>query len=42
VIDGEELDLSVLDDLEYGAVVEWVNGLDSLRSAMREPAVVED
>jgi hypothetical protein len=42
VIDGEELDMSILDDVEYGLVTEWVNGLDSLQSALSDPEVIED
>jgi hypothetical protein len=42
VVDGEELDMSVLDDVEYGLVTEWVNGLDSLQSALSDPEVIED
>ncbi|WP_135824291.1 DUF2150 family protein [Halorussus ruber] len=42
IIDGEELDMSVTEDLEYGLVTEWVNGLDSLQSAMSDPEVVEE
>ncbi|WP_129113238.1 DUF2150 family protein [Halegenticoccus tardaugens] len=42
VIDGEELDISLVEDLEYGLVSEWVNGLDSLQSAMSDPEVVEE
>ncbi|AGN02889.1 hypothetical protein L593_14775 [Salinarchaeum sp. Harcht-Bsk1] len=42
VIDGEELDMSVAEDLEYGLVTEWINGLDSLQSAMSDPEVVEE
>ncbi|WP_101294707.1 DUF2150 family protein [Halegenticoccus soli] len=42
VIDGEELDMSLVEDLEYGLVSEWVNGLDSLQSAMSDPEVVEE
>ncbi|MGM0606357.1 MAG: DUF2150 family protein, partial [Halobacteriota archaeon] len=34
VIDGETLDMSIADDLEYGLVAEWLNGLDSLQSAL--------
>jgi hypothetical protein len=30
------------DDLEYGLVAEWVNGLDSLRSALADPEVIEE
>jgi hypothetical protein len=42
IIDGEELDMRVVEDLEYGLVSEWVNGLDSLQSAMSDPEVVEE
>jgi len=42
IIDGEELDFSVVEDLEYGLVSTWVNGLDSLQSAMSDPEVVEE
>jgi hypothetical protein len=42
VVDGDELDLGLADDLEFGLVAEWVNGLDSLQTAMRDPEVVEE
>jgi hypothetical protein len=42
VIDGETLDINVAEELEYGLVTEWVNGLDSLQSAMSDPEVVEE
>ncbi|MGB9987645.1 DUF2150 family protein [Salarchaeum japonicum] len=42
IIDGEELPMELADDLEYGLVVEWVNGLDSLQSALAQPEVVEE
>ncbi|WP_137285123.1 DUF2150 family protein [Halorussus salinisoli] len=42
IIDGEELDMEVTEELEYGLVTEWVNGLDSLQSAMSDPEVVEE
>ncbi|WP_280586770.1 DUF2150 family protein [Halorubrum sp. Boch-26] len=42
VIDGELLDIDVVEDLEYGLVSEWVNGLDSLQSAIEDPEVVEE
>lgn len=42
IIDGEDLDMGVLDDVEYGLVTEWVNGLDSLQSALSDPEVIED
>jgi hypothetical protein len=42
VIDGDDLDMAVVNELEYGLVAEWVNGLDSLQSALADPEVVED
>ena len=39
---GEEVDVSIAEDLEYGLVTEWINGLDSLQSAMSDPEVVEE
>jgi hypothetical protein len=42
IIDGDELDMTVTEELEYGLVAEWVNGLDSLQSAMSDPEVVEE
>lgn len=42
IVDGDELDVAVAEDLELGLVSEWVDGLVSLQSAMREPEVIED
>ena len=42
IIDGEELDMELAEDLEFGLVAEWVNGLDSLQTAMSDPEVVEE
>ncbi|GAB6880448.1 DUF2150 family protein [Halorubrum gandharaense] len=42
VIDGEELSIDLVEELEYGLVSEWVNGLDSLQSALEDPEVVEE
>jgi hypothetical protein len=42
IIDGEEMDVGLAEDLEFGLVAEWVNGLDSLQTAMRDPEVVEE
>ncbi|EMA41708.1 DUF2150 family protein [Halobiforma nitratireducens] len=42
IVDGEALDMEVAEDLEYGLVTEWINGLDSLQSAMSDPEVVEE
>ncbi len=42
IIDGEEMDMSIAEELEFGLVAEWVNGLDSLQTAMSDPEVVEE
>ncbi|WP_280537228.1 DUF2150 family protein [Halopenitus sp. POP-27] len=42
VIDGDELDIDLVESIEYGLVSEWVNGLDSLQSAIQDPEVVEE
>lgn len=42
VIDGESLDLEFVEELEFGLVAEWVNGLDSLQTALAEPEFVEE
>jgi hypothetical protein len=42
VIDDEELDRELADELDFGLVAEWVNGLDSLQTALADPEVVEE
>ena len=42
LLDGQQLDMSVAEDIEYGLVAEWINGLDSLQSATRDPEVIEE
>ncbi len=42
IIDDDDLDVSIGEEIEYGFVAEWVNGLDSLQSAMRDPEVIEE
>ncbi|MEF8777212.1 MAG: DUF2150 family protein [Haloarculaceae archaeon] len=42
IIEGEELPMEVAEDLDFGLVAEWVNGLDSLQTAMADPEVVEE
>ncbi|MEF8840200.1 MAG: DUF2150 family protein [Haloarculaceae archaeon] len=42
IIDGEELDMALVEDVEYGLVAEWINGLDSLQTALADPEVVEE
>ena len=40
--DEEELDVTVLEEIEYGLVSDWVSGLDSLQSALADPEVIEE
>jgi hypothetical protein len=42
VIDGRDMDIGMAEDLDFGLVAEWVNGLDSLQTAMSDPEVVEE
>ncbi|MFB6354748.1 MAG: DUF2150 family protein [Halobacteriales archaeon] len=42
VIDGEPLDIGVVEEFDYGLVTEWTNGLDSLQSALSDPEVIEE
>ncbi|MDR5673092.1 Uncharacterized protein AArcCO_0239 [Halalkaliarchaeum sp. AArc-CO] len=42
VIDGTELDVQIAEDIDYGLVSEWINGLDSLQSALADPEVVDE
>ena len=42
ILDGEEFEAESFDDLEYGFVSEWVNGLDSLAQAVSEPEMIEE
>jgi len=42
IVDGASLDRQAADDLEFGLVAEWVNGLDSLQTALEDPEVVEE
>lgn len=42
LIDGAELDRSVVDDVGYGPVAEWINGLASLESALSDPELIEE
>ncbi|MDY6774810.1 MAG: DUF2150 family protein [Halobacteria archaeon] len=43
ILDGEEFDIEeIYDDLEYGFVSEWVNGLDSLHDAVKGPETIEE
>ncbi|MFC7133312.1 MULTISPECIES: DUF2150 family protein [Salinibaculum] len=42
IIDGKEMDIGMAEELDFGFVAEWVNGLDSLQTAMSDPEVVEE
>jgi hypothetical protein len=42
IIDGDELSMGLAEELDFGLVAEWVNGLDSLQTAMSDPEVVEE
>jgi hypothetical protein len=42
VIAGEEMDIAMTEELDFGLVAEWVNGIDSLQTAMSDPEVVEE
>jgi hypothetical protein len=42
IIDGAELSMDIAEEIEYGLVADWVNGLDSLGRALADPSVVEE
>lgn len=42
ILDGEDFDAESFEDLEYGFVSEWVNGLDSLAQAVSEPETIDE
>ncbi|WP_178917630.1 DUF2150 family protein [Natronomonas gomsonensis] len=42
LFDGESLDMDIAEDIEYGLVAEWVNGLDSLGTALADPEVIDE
>lgn len=42
VIEESEFDAERFDDVEYGFVAEWVNGLDSLAEAVQGPETIEE
>jgi len=42
ILAGEEMDLGMVEELDFGLVAEWINGLDSLQTAMQDPEVVEE
>jgi hypothetical protein len=42
IIDGEEFDTRVAEEIEYGYVANFVDGLTSLQEALADPEVVEE
>lgn len=42
LFDEADLDIAITEEFEYGLVTEWVNGLDSLQTALDDPEVVEE
>ena len=42
ILDDAKFDAENYEDLEYGFVSEWVNGLDSLAQAVSEPETIEE
>ncbi|MFQ3284543.1 DUF2150 family protein [Natronomonas sp.] len=42
IVEGEELGMDVAEEIEYGLVADWVNGLDSLGRALADPELVEE
>ena len=42
ILDDAGFDAESYEDLEYGFVSEWVNGLDSLAQAVSEPETIEE
>lgn len=42
IVEGEELGMDIAEEIEYGLVADWVNGLDSLGRALADPELVEE
>ena len=42
LFDEGDLDMEVAEDIDYGLVAEWVNGLDSLGTALSDPEVIDE
>lgn len=42
LFDGAQLKTTIAEELEYGLVTEWINGLDSLENALSDPEVIEE
>ena len=37
-----DLDMEVAEEIDYGLVAEWINGLDSLGTALADPEVIDE
>jgi hypothetical protein len=42
IIDGEEVDGTEADEVDYWIVSEWLNGLDSLQDAFSDPEIINE
>jgi hypothetical protein len=42
IVDGATLDPGRVEDIGYGPVAEWINGLGSLESALSDPELIEE
>ncbi|HET7324053.1 MAG TPA: DUF2150 family protein [Halococcus sp.] len=42
IIDGARLDPELVEEVGYGPVAEWINGLASLESALSDPELIEE
>ncbi|MFB6171472.1 MAG: DUF2150 family protein [Haloarculaceae archaeon] len=42
VVEGDDIDVDLPEDAEYGLVGDWVDGLNSLAMALSDPEVVEE
>ena len=42
LFEGGDLDMEVAEEIDYGLVAEWVNGLDSLGTALSDPEVIDE
>ena len=42
IIDGARIDPELVEEVGYGPVAEWINGLGSLESALSDPELIEE
>lgn len=42
IIDGAALDPELVEEVGYGPVAKWLNGLGSLESALSDPEFIEE